>query len=159
MNFSKRLAQIRKDKGYSQQTLADAVGVHVNQIKRYEGGITQPTLDTLIALAKALCVTLDGLVFAEEEQGASANLRMQFKAIEGMDEHEKQLASEVLDSLILRHQARQWTKARSGPTPGGIPRTEYGAERPHQAVNRIKGFWQLKSLGLSQVANQKQYAQ
>jgi transcriptional regulator with XRE-family HTH domain len=42
MQLAARLIQLRKQKGLSQQALADAVGLHVTQIKRYESGATQP---------------------------------------------------------------------------------------------------------------------
>lgn len=112
MSFPKRIVELRKSKGLSQQALADTVGMHVNQIKRYEAGTTQPALDTLIKLAKALCVTLDQLVFDEKDRDLKGQLRLQFEAVEAMDEKEKRLASELLDSLILRYQAKQWTRSR-----------------------------------------------
>jgi transcriptional regulator with XRE-family HTH domain len=49
--FSARLIQFRKAQGYTQQGLADAAQIHVNQIKRYEAGSAQPTLDALVRLA------------------------------------------------------------------------------------------------------------
>jgi len=112
MSFPKRIVELRKSKGLSQQALADTVGMHVNQIKRYEAGTTQPALDTLIRLAKTLCVTLDELVFDEKDRDLKGQLRLQFEAVEAMDEKEKKLASELLDSLILRYQAKQWTRSR-----------------------------------------------
>ncbi len=59
MEFTNRLITLRKAHGFTQQTLADAVPLHVNQIKRYESGTAQPTLETLVKLAKEL---LDSLI-------------------------------------------------------------------------------------------------
>ena len=53
MDFAHRLAAVRKERGLTQQTLADHVGIHVTQIRRYEAGTNQPTLDVLRALAVA----------------------------------------------------------------------------------------------------------
>ena len=36
MSFSRRLTKIRKDKKLIQQQMADTIGIHVSQIKRYE---------------------------------------------------------------------------------------------------------------------------
>ena len=47
MNFSTRLVQIRKSRGLTQQALADAAGLHINQIRRYETGSAQPALEGL----------------------------------------------------------------------------------------------------------------
>ena len=38
MEFPNRLAQLRKERGMTQQQLADLAGTHVVQIRRYEGG-------------------------------------------------------------------------------------------------------------------------
>ncbi len=69
MDFAHRLTTLRKARGLTQQTLADTIGVHVTQLRRYEAGTNQPTLDVLRALAIALAVTTDDLVFNEDERG------------------------------------------------------------------------------------------
>jgi len=43
MAFSERLAFLRKQRGFTQQVLADAVNLGVLQIRRYERGNSQPT--------------------------------------------------------------------------------------------------------------------
>ena len=48
-------------------TLADAVGAHVTQLRRYEAGTTQPTLEVRRALAVALAVSADDMVFDPDE--------------------------------------------------------------------------------------------
>ena len=112
MNFPSRLLHFRKEKGFTQQTLADAVAMHVNQIKKYEAGTAQPTLDSLIKLAKVLHISLDTLVFDDSERDPSEELRLQFEALSHMSEDERRTAKEVLESLILRHQAKHWTTLR-----------------------------------------------
>lgn len=111
MDFPKRLSGLRKLRGFTQQVLAEQTSIHVNQIKRYEGGTAQPTLDTLVRLAKVLHVTLDELVFDEKERGPSENFRMQFEALCQFNQREKQIAKELLDSLILKHTANQLAAA------------------------------------------------
>ncbi len=82
MDFVKQLVKIRKKRGFTQQTLADAVGLYVNQIKRYEAGNAQPTLDTLVRLAKELNTTLDELVFGDDkERSPIEELKLQFEAL------------------------------------------------------------------------------
>src|SRR5690606_25907277 len=103
----KRLSDMRKLRGFTQQALAEQTGIHVNQIKRYEAGTAQPTLDTLVRLAKGLHVTLDELVFDEKERGPSEDCRMRFEALRQFNKREKQIAKELLDSLILKHTANQ----------------------------------------------------
>lgn len=108
MHFPARLIQLRKAADLTQQNLADTAELHVNQIRRYEAGTAQPTLDALIRLAKALHVSLDQLVFDDDERGPSDDLALQFEAIAQFSEEEKQTVRELLEGLILKHQARRW---------------------------------------------------
>jgi transcriptional regulator with XRE-family HTH domain len=111
MNFPARLAQLRKQQGHSQQRLADLVGLHVNQVRRYEAGTAQPTLDALVSLARALHVSLDALVFEEGERGPDPDLRLQFEALTQFTPEEKAVARTVLESLILKHDASRFSRA------------------------------------------------
>lgn len=40
-NFAKRLAQLRKEKGYTQSELADKIGVSNKSVSRWETGVSQ----------------------------------------------------------------------------------------------------------------------
>lgn len=107
MDFVNRLIAVRKQRGLTQQALADAINLHVNQIKRYEAGTAQPTLETLARLAKELHTSLDDLVFGEEARGPSDDLRLQFEALSQFDEEDRKVAKAVLESLILKHNAKR----------------------------------------------------
>ena len=107
MDFPKRLLHLRKLRGFTQQALSDQITLHVNQIKRYEAGTAQPTLETLVRLAKALHVTLDELVFDDDERGPCEDFKMQFEALRQFNDKERMIAKELLDSLILKHAANQ----------------------------------------------------
>jgi len=107
MGFPDRLAAFRKKKGLTQQALSDDVGVHVVQIRRYEGGKTQPTLDIIRKLAIALSVSADELIFDKEERGPSEALQLQFEAVSRLGPQELFLVRELLDSIITRHDARR----------------------------------------------------
>jgi transcriptional regulator with XRE-family HTH domain len=112
MSFPARLIQLRKALGLTQQELSEATQLHVNQIRRYEAGSAQPTLDALIRLAKVLHVRLDDLVFGDE-RGPGDDLALQFEAVSQFTEHEKQTVRELLEGMILKHEARRWDAART----------------------------------------------
>lgn len=59
--FAQRLRQYRKDKGPTQQELADQLGVSNKTVSRWESG-SYPDVTTLVALARALGVTVDELL-------------------------------------------------------------------------------------------------
>ncbi len=78
LSFPKRVVTLRKH----QQQLAEQVGVRVLQIRRYESGASQLTLDAIRNLALALGVITDELIFDKDERGPEA-LRLQFEALSG----------------------------------------------------------------------------
>lgn len=106
-NFPARLIQTRRQASMTQQALADAAGVHVNQIKRYEAGAAQPTLEALVGLARALHASLDQLVFDEGERGPSDDLRLQFEAVSHMSDEDRRVIKALLDGMIVKHQTKQ----------------------------------------------------
>ncbi len=114
MNFPIRLIQLRKEHSYTQQALADVINLHVNQVKRYEAGTAQPTLDTLIRLAKALHVSLDELVFEAGERGPDDDLRLQFEAVSQMPIEDKKIIKALLEGMIVKYQTQQMVGNLSG---------------------------------------------
>ena len=107
MQLAARLIQLRKQKGLSQQALADAVGLHVTQIKRYESGATQPSLEALKKIAVTFSVSTDFLLFESGERGPSDDLRLQFEAISHMPEEERHIVKALLEGMILKYQTKQ----------------------------------------------------
>jgi transcriptional regulator with XRE-family HTH domain len=108
MDFPQRLAALRKERALTQDTLADQVGVHVSQLRRYEAGKSQPGLDILRKLAIALSVSADTLVFDKDERGPDDDLRLQFEATTRLTDDEKQTVKRVLEGLLLAHEAKRW---------------------------------------------------
>jgi transcriptional regulator with XRE-family HTH domain len=104
MEFPERLTALRKARGLTQQALADQVNLAVLQIRRYEGGTSQPTLDVIRRLAIALGTSADMLVFDETERGPSDALRYQFETISRMPEHEQNMVRDLLDAVIVKNQ-------------------------------------------------------
>jgi transcriptional regulator with XRE-family HTH domain len=104
MEFPERLAALRKARGLTQQALADQVCITVVQIRRYEGGTSQPTLDVIRRLAIALGVSGDMLIFDEQERGPSDALRYQFETISRMPEREQGMVRDMLDAVIFKNQ-------------------------------------------------------
>ncbi len=111
LKFNERLAALRKGRGLTQQALAEMVGMHISQIRRYESGQSQPTLDAIRKLAVALSVSADMLLFEKDERGPDEELKLQFEAVSRLDAEEKRGFRSVIESMILRHEARRWSQA------------------------------------------------
>ena len=106
----------------TQQALAELVNVHVNQVRRYESGASQPTLDVIRRLAVALQVSADVLIFGADERGPDGELLLQFEAISKFAAEEKQVIKALLEGMISN------TKPNAGPQqPGQI--TEHRRKR------------------------------
>jgi transcriptional regulator with XRE-family HTH domain len=112
VNFPEHLALLRKEKGLTQPQLAEKIGVHVAQVRRYEAGTSQPTLDVIRAIAVALGISADELLFAKDERGPSDDLKLQFEAVSKFDPESKKVVQQVLDSMILQQEARRWSAGR-----------------------------------------------
>lgn len=62
MAFSEELYALRKQKGLSQEQLAEALDVSRQAISKWENGTAMPETETLIALSRYFGVSIDTLV-------------------------------------------------------------------------------------------------
>lgn len=69
MRFCEKLVAIRKDRGFSQEGLAERLGVSRQAIGKWENGLGCPDIDNLIGLSKVFGVTVDQLIKDEGECG------------------------------------------------------------------------------------------
>jgi transcriptional regulator with XRE-family HTH domain len=104
MEFPERLAALRKERGMTQQALANLVGITVLQVHRYESGSSQPTLGVIRRLAVALGVSADVLVFDAQERGPSEALRYQFETLARLPEHDQEMVRDLIDAVIVKNQ-------------------------------------------------------
>jgi transcriptional regulator with XRE-family HTH domain len=108
MNFASRLVDARKRAGLTQQALADRIGTHVTQIRRYEAGTATPTLEVLCNIAIGFSITIDSLVFDENERGPTDDLRLAFEATRHLDPDEQVVVRQLIEAMLLKHEARRW---------------------------------------------------
>lgn len=107
MNLSNRLKEERNKKGLSQQKLAEITQTHYSNIGRYERGDAKPSAEVLSKIAQALEVSPDYLINGTLQDKADNNimdekLLIQFKKIEKMPNHKKELLIEFLDGFIFK---------------------------------------------------------
>lgn len=114
MPFPERVAALRKQNGYTQQSLADTIGINVSQLKRYEAGTSQPTLDVLRKLAVALSISADMLLFDRNERGPDEEFKLQFEAISQMSSEDKQAIKTLLEGMIVKNRAKHMLDGLSG---------------------------------------------
>jgi len=66
IEFGKNLRKIRKSKDFTQQDLANDIGVEISQISRIERGIINTSISTTNSLAKALNIKVSELFVFED---------------------------------------------------------------------------------------------
>jgi transcriptional regulator with XRE-family HTH domain len=108
MSIAANLVRLRKTQALTQHELADLAGLHVNQVRRYEGGSAQPSLEGLKKIALALHISLDDLVFDPNERGPRGErLTLLFEAVAGLPDDEQRVVQAVLDGLIVKNRTKQ----------------------------------------------------
>lgn len=107
MPFSERLSSLRKQRGFTQEALADSIGITKTQVYRYENGSSQPTLDVIRNLAVVLSITTDELIFEAGERKPDDSLLLLLEGIANLDPDEKHVIKELVEGILLKHQAKR----------------------------------------------------
>ena len=71
MSFGDRLRATRKERGFSQEQLAEELEVSRQSVTKWETGITFPEIRTMLCLATLLDRDLDWLLYDEKQSSAS----------------------------------------------------------------------------------------
>lgn len=71
VDIAYRLSKLRRERGYSQETLAEKLGVSRQAISKWERAESSPDTDNLISLAELYGMSLDGLLKGDEEDAGS----------------------------------------------------------------------------------------
>ena len=116
MEFNKKLQQLRKQKGLTQEELAEALYVSRTAISKWESGRGYPNIDSLKALARYFGVTIDELLSGEELLTIAEEDNKQ------KETRFRDLVFGLLDCSIAMFffSAVLWTKSSRGGT-GGLP--------------------------------------
>lgn len=66
IEIANRLQKLRKEKGYSQEQLADLLGISRQAVSKWERAEASPDTDNLICLAKLYGISLDELLNTDQ---------------------------------------------------------------------------------------------
>lgn len=108
MKFGLKLKRLRQEKNWSQEKLAEEIGVKRLAINKYESGQTKPSAETLQRISEVFGVSIDYLLVEEsekltKEEFTDKTLLEYINEIEQMSEEEKKFVKFFLDAVILRH--------------------------------------------------------
>lgn len=62
MKFNVKLQKLRKEKGLSQEALAEMLNISRQAVSKWEGGVSYPDMENLISISDMFGVTLDSLI-------------------------------------------------------------------------------------------------
>ncbi len=67
MKLQDRIVQIRKERGLSQEGLAERLGISRQAVAKWESGVSYPDVDNLIALSSIFQISIDSMLKSEED--------------------------------------------------------------------------------------------
>jgi transcriptional regulator with XRE-family HTH domain len=109
--FSRNLIKYRKERGLSQQELANITGLSQRMIVYYENEAVKPPIDKIEILAKALYVKINDLLGTSEESNIQkeftqidARTLKKFKKILSLPKHQRHIIYSMTESFIKQNQ-------------------------------------------------------
>ena len=112
--FGKKLFELRKAKGLTQQQLAQAIGSSQRAISHYETVGAFPPTSAIMSLAKTLGVTADELLGLkksgnEKEEGKTQSTRLwkKVRKISSLPEKDQRAIIRMIKSLTANRQTQQ----------------------------------------------------
>ena len=105
-----RIAQARKERGLTQQALADALGVSQQTLAHYEVGRVGVGAPLLPRLAELLDLSFDEILTGQPtvrlpgKRGPASRLEQQLDAITRLPKAKQKMVSELIDSVVVKAQ-------------------------------------------------------
>lgn len=107
--LGRRIAALRKERGYTQTELSDQVGAIQVVISNYERGKLRPHPDMLVRLAKALRVSADELLGVQpaSQNGAPVSRRVlrRLQAIDQLPKRDQDALFRTIDAFLQARRA------------------------------------------------------
>ena len=96
MKLAEKLFELRKEKGWSQEKLAEQINVSRQSISKWESGQVLPEIEKIIELSKIFQVTTDYLLLDENSEKTSTEVILE----EDKDKYYKEVKSFGLWQVI-----------------------------------------------------------
>lgn len=105
-----RIAQARKERGLTQQALADALGVSQQTLAHYEVGRVGVGAPMLPRMAELLDLSFDEMLLGQPtvrlpgKRGPASRLEQQLDAVTSLPKAKQKMVAEMIDSVIVKAQ-------------------------------------------------------
>jgi transcriptional regulator with XRE-family HTH domain len=87
MAFSDKLFQMRREKGFSQENLAEMLNVSRQSVSKWEAGMAMPEIDKLISIADIFGVSIDHLLREDAAPAVPASVLADRAVVEELKEN------------------------------------------------------------------------
>ena len=74
MSFHSKMIKLRKNKGFTQETFAQEIGVSRQSVYKWESGQSYPEVEKLLKIARTFGVTVDDMLNDEMEVGRNGEM-------------------------------------------------------------------------------------
>ena len=111
-DLGEKIKRLRFEKKWSQDVLAEKIGVGRQYISRYETGRVLPSADTLRKLAEIFEVSVDYLLNNETNNLAGLGLKDKklldlFTEVEKMDENDQITVRNLLEAMVMKNKLKE----------------------------------------------------
>lgn len=86
----KRIKELRKKKGYTQESFASEIGISHRTYSGIESGAHSTSIETLVEISKVLNVSLDYIILGKQDVGI----------LNGVPEEKRELAEKILKGIL-----------------------------------------------------------
>jgi len=111
MKLSEKIRKLRKEAGFSQQNLAEKLGIHITHISRIENGHYQPSLDVLKKVMDIFGVSADYLLIDDmntyEVKINDQSLANKIRLIDTLEEKDREALAHVIDSMLTKQRMKK----------------------------------------------------
>lgn len=97
--LGEKIRKLRKEKGLTQEQLAELVGVEPRHISRVEGGYSSPSVERLAVMADVLEVPIKELFNFMQLSDSEIRLRELETSIKGMSEEYQKIVFKIVRAM------------------------------------------------------------
>jgi transcriptional regulator with XRE-family HTH domain len=111
MILHNKIKKLRKEKGLTQQELADEIGLHITHLSRIENGHLTPSLDVFKKLAAIYDVSTDFLLNEAEENYdvkiRDKTLAEKIRLIDNLEEDDRKALVQIINTMLTKQKMRE----------------------------------------------------
>ncbi|AXR64084.1 helix-turn-helix domain-containing protein [Leptospira mayottensis] len=117
MDIHSRIKKLRQERDWTQEELANKIGIQQKQVSAYERGVNFPSTEILIKLAEVFDVSLDYLAFDKASISAKVEVKDRellryFETIDKMNEKDKNTVKEILHLVVTQKKIQELAGAK-----------------------------------------------